>query len=105
MKTLTFNIVQNLLTSLKFIKDFIVAKIILKAFSFFLILAVSETLPYIPDKICGCSAVTVKFDTAVRNQAFGNVWLAGYEEVCHPHLTKTRKRGGYFKQQMKQLML
>ena len=38
--------------------------------------------------ICGYSAVKVKFDTAVRNQAFGNVWFAGYEQVRHPHVAK-----------------
>ena len=55
--------------------------------------------------ICGYSAVKVKFDTAVRNQAFGSVWFAGCEHVRHPHVAKTRKRGGYFKQKMKQLIL
>ena len=55
--------------------------------------------------ICGYSAVKVKFDTAVRNQAFGSVWFADCEQVRHPHVAKSRKRGGYFKQKMKQLML
>ena len=38
--------------------------------------------------ICGCSAVTVKFDTAVRNQVFGNVWFGGYKQARHPHVNK-----------------
>ena len=67
--------------------------------------------------ICGCSAVKMKFDTAVRSEAcrkaFGNVWkcfemflnvlkcFENYEQMRHSHATKTRLRGGYFKQKIK----
>ena len=51
--------------------------------------------------ICGCSAVKVKFDTAVSNKVFENVWFAEYEQMRHPHFTKTRERGGYFKPKIK----
>ena len=48
-------------------------KLFLKAFPVIEIFALSLTLTYISDMICGCSAVTVKFNPAGRIVTFKNL--------------------------------